>query len=55
MFLFAEWESFRPFDTLMTCETLMLSNSATNIKSGTVLAMSAVLVHELEPHVVSFT
>lgn len=55
LFLFTEWESFRPFDTVTTCETLMLSNSAANIKSGTVLAMSAVLVHKQEPRVVSFT
>lgn len=55
LFLPAEWKSFRPFDTVVTCETLMLSSSAMNIKSGTVLAMPAVLVHKTELHAISFT
>lgn len=53
-FLSAEWESFRPFGTAVTYKTLMLSNSAVNIKSRAVLVMPAVLVHKTELHVISF-
>ena len=55
LFLPAEWKSFRPFDAFLTYETLMLSNSVVNIKSGTALAMPAVLVPKTELRAVSFT
>lgn len=55
LFLPAECESFRPFDTVVTCETLKLSNSAMNIKPKAVLATPAVPVHETELHALPFT